>query len=164
MYETLHFTAKASVHTTAQGTSQDSGLVRTLGTTLERPPPGLVADPGASSGTGPTHGPGSGRQGTWPGGGRRRLPGTDWAEAVVPRRQAQAQHARAPPALCPELTNPRPSPPGPAAPCPQQMCTGPTLDFSHVNKTGAQLHPQPKLRLAQAGLQRPEGPAPQNQP
>lgn len=55
MYETLHFTAKASVQNSTQGTRWDPDLVKTLGTTVGRLPPGLVADPGPSSYSGPRH-------------------------------------------------------------------------------------------------------------
>lgn len=94
MYETLHFTAKASVRKTTQGTSQDLGLVKTLGTILGLPRPGLVADPGPSSCNGPRLGTGrlpppteaqeADTRGTrGPEAGRRGPPGRDLAEAVV---------------------------------------------------------------------------------
>jgi hypothetical protein len=44
-YQTLLFTAKASVQNTTQGASQDPGLVKDLGTTKGRSSPGLLANP-----------------------------------------------------------------------------------------------------------------------
>lgn len=48
LYETLHFTAKASVHITTQGTRGDPGVVETLGTTVGLLSSGKIQNPPAT--------------------------------------------------------------------------------------------------------------------
>lgn len=98
LYETLHFTAKALVQITTQGARGDPGVVKTLGTTVGLLPSGLVADPGPSRYKGPGHGTGrlpppteaqeaDTREAHGPEKGRRKLLGSDLAEAVVQHLQ-----------------------------------------------------------------------------
>lgn len=98
MYETLHFTAKASVQITTQGTRGDPGVVKTLGTTVGLLPSGLVADLGPSRYKGPEHSTGrlpppteaqeaDTREAHGPEKRRKKLLGSDLAEAAVQHLQ-----------------------------------------------------------------------------
>lgn len=164
LYETLHFTAKASVQITTQGTRGDPGVVKTLGTTVGLPPQGWWLQ-------GPEHGTGQ----LPPNKRHRKLTpekhtdqrkdgGNCWVVtwqrrwSSTSRARVQAAKAGTQPTLPAvellELTDPR-----------QPMPTTTYVYRPHLTASPAtKFKPQSKLEFTQAGPQGLEGPAPHNHP
>lgn len=121
--------------------------------------PGPVAGPGAPSGSAPDMAQEADSRAHGPEEGRRRLLGPTGQRRWSHASEARVQDAGAPPALSPALTPPEP--PRRRQPRAHGRPRRPHLGLWPRKQDGGSAQ---SLAEAQAGLQRPEGPAPHEQP